>query len=63
MRPAFSVPLARWLHDRMPQTLFGRTLLIIVIPVLLLQIALKWIIKPTRQLALEVAGAPSSDAS
>lgn len=55
-------PFARWLHDRMPQTLFGRTLLIIVIPVLLLQITVTIVFfdrhwtKMTDRLAASVAG-------
>lgn len=54
--------LRNWVHDRMPQTLFGRTLLIIVVPVLLLQITVTIVFfdrhwsKMTDRLAASVAG-------
>ena len=62
MRMTLLQPLRHWLHDRMPQTLFGRTLLIIVVPVLLLQITVTIVFfdrhwtKMTDRLAASVAG-------
>ncbi|HEY8616652.1 ATP-binding protein [Phenylobacterium sp.] len=43
MRLVPSRVLARWLKRQMPKTLFGRSLLIIVLPVALMQIAVTWI--------------------
>lgn len=59
---AFMQGFRRWLHDRMPRTLFGRTLLIIVVPVLLLQITVTIVFfdrhwtKMADRLAASVAG-------